>query len=115
MALSTESRALRRSNIVFKRGIDPDNLVTVLYSNFLLTPEEKSKATLRTLTDSQKLEELFMTLERRVSVEPDDFHKLISVLRDEPAIKAVGDRIQGAQMHSVSVCMCICMCSSLCS
>ena len=80
---------------MFQRGVDPDNLVTVLYSNFLLTPEEKSKATQRTLTHSQKLDEIFTTLERRVSVKPDDFHTLVRVLREEPAIKAVGDRIQG--------------------
>ena len=44
LGLSAESRALRRSNTVFTRGVDPDNLVTVLYSNFLLTPEEYEKA-----------------------------------------------------------------------
>ena len=49
--LSTESRALRRSNVVFNRGVDPNNLVTVLYSNLLLTPQEKAQANQRTETD----------------------------------------------------------------
>ena len=96
MALSTESIALRKSNAVFKRGVDPDNLVTVLYSNLLLTPEEKGKATQRTLTDDQKLEEMFTTLERRVSTNPEEFHTLVKALRDEPAMEAVGNRMQGA-------------------
>ena len=95
MALSRESIALRKSNAVFKRGVDPDNLITVLYSNILLTPEEKSKATHKTLTDDQKLEEVFTSLERRVSVIPGDFHKLVEALRDEPALKPVGDKMQG--------------------
>lgn len=79
---------------MFKRGVDPDNLVTVLYSSFLLSHDEKSKATQKTLTDEQKLEEMFTALERRVSTTPGDFHKLVKALRDEPAMKAVGDRIQ---------------------
>ena len=95
MALSRESIALRKSNTVFKRAVDPDNLITVLYSNLLLTHEEKLNATQRTLTDDQKLEEVFTAMERRVSVTPGAFHKLVEVLRDEPALKAVGDKIQG--------------------
>ena len=95
MEMSAESRALRKSNAVFKKGVDPDNLVTVLYSNLLLTSEEKSKATQRTLTDDQKLEEMFTALERRVSVKPTDLKTLIQSLRDEPAMVAVAGKIQG--------------------
>ena len=97
MALTTsvESRTLRRSNTVFTRGVDPDNLVTVLYSNLLLTPEEKARATQQTLTVHQKLEEIFQTMERRISVTPGDLHVLIKALKAEPATKAVGDKMQG--------------------
>ena len=95
LTMSVESRALRRSNMVFTRGVDPDNLVTVLYSYFLLTPEEKARATQRTLTIHQKLEEIFQTMERRISVTPGDLHVLIQALKAEPATKAVGDKIQG--------------------
>ncbi|CAI8039167.1 hypothetical protein GBAR_LOCUS21770 [Geodia barretti] len=92
--MSVESRTLRRSNTVFTRGVDPDNLVTVLYSNLLLTPEEKARATQQTLTIHQKLEEIFRTMERRISVTPGDLHVLIKALKAEPATKAVGDKIQ---------------------
>ena len=95
LGLSAESRALRRSNTVFTRGVDPENLVTVLYSNFLLTPEEKARAMKQTLTIGQKLEEIFQSLERRVSTRPQDFKKIIRALMAEPALKAVGDEIQG--------------------
>lgn len=80
---------------MFKKGVDPENLVTVLYSKELLTPEEKSRATQRTLTDDQKLEEMFTSLEKRVSTDPGSFHTLVEALRDEPAMKTVADKIQG--------------------
>ena len=95
LGLSVESRALRRSNTVFTRGVDPENLVTMLYSNFLLTPEEKARAMKQTLTIGQKLEEIFQSLERRVSTRPQDFKKIIRALMAEPALKAVGDEMQG--------------------
>ena len=95
LGLSVESRALRRSNTVFTRGVDPDNLVTVLYSNFLLTPEEKARAMKQTLTVGQQLEEIFQSLERRVSTRPQDFKIIIRALMAEPALKAVGDKMQG--------------------
>lgn len=95
MALSREARALRRSNVVFKRGIDPDTVIAVLYSKFLLTPEEKGRATQKTLTADQQLDIVFDWLERRVSVQPTVFHELVKVLEDEPALEAVGKRMQG--------------------
>ena len=95
LGLSAESRALRRSNSVFTRGVDPENLVTVLYSNLLLTPEEKARAMKQTLTVGQKLDEIFQSLERRVSTRPQDFKKIICALMAEPALKAVGDEMQG--------------------
>ena len=95
MAQSVESRALRRSNLVFKKGVDPDNLVTLLYSNELLTPEEKSKARQKMLTDGEKLEEVFTFLERRVSTDARIFHELLKVLQEEPALKGVADQMQG--------------------
>ena len=95
MALSAESRALRRSYAVFKGGVDPDNLVTQLYSNFLLTQDEKAKATQKTLTPGEKCEAIFEALERRVSTDPACLKTLIQTLKNEPATASVGDKIQG--------------------
>ena len=99
LTMSVESGALRRSNMVFTRGVDPDNIVKVLYSNLLLTPEEKARATQQTLTAQQKLEEIFQAMERRIAVNPGDLHVLIQALKAEPAIKAVGDRIEGKGIY----------------
>ena len=95
LGLSAESRALRRSNTVFTRCVDPDNLVTVLYSNFLLTPEEYEKASQATAPGDQRLKAMFMALERRVSANPSVFHTLIQVLQWEEALKDVADVMQG--------------------
>lgn len=94
MAQSAEARALRKSYEVFKKGVDPANLVTLLYSRELLTPEEKTKATNRSSSSDEKLEELFASMERRVSAKPPDFHKLVKALKDEPALKPVADQMQ---------------------
>ena len=95
LSLSVESVALRRSNAIFTRAGDPDGLVIVLYSNFLLTPDEKIRALQENLTDRQKMEKIFQTMERCVSVNPSDFHTLLSVLKAEPATKALGKEMQG--------------------
>ncbi|CAI8032735.1 hypothetical protein GBAR_LOCUS18483, partial [Geodia barretti] len=50
---SAELRALRRSNVIFTRGLDPENLVRVLYTKGLLTPEERDNATKQTSTTCQ--------------------------------------------------------------
>ena len=93
--LSVESRSLRRSYAVFTSGVDPENLVKVLYSNFLLTREEKDKAMKESLTDGQKLQEIFKAMERRVSVQPSAFHTLLKALAEEPATEEVAIRMKG--------------------
>ena len=95
LGLSAESRALRRSNTVFTRGVDPENLVTVLYSNFLLTPEEYEKASQATAPGDQRLKAMFKALECRVSANPSVFHTLIQVLQGEEVLKDVADVMKG--------------------
>ena len=95
MALSRESRVLRESYAVFKRGVDRDTVITLLYIKFLLTPEEKARATVPTLTADQQLDVVFEALERRVSADPSVFHNLVQVLLEKPALAAVGRKMQG--------------------
>ena len=93
--VSVESRSLRRSCTVFTSGVDPENLVKVLYGNFLLTPEERDKALKESLTDGQKLQEIFKAMERRVSVKPIYFNTLLQALEEEPATEEVAKRMKG--------------------
>lgn len=95
LSISRESRALRASYVVFKRGTDPDTVVTVLYSKFLLTPEEKQRALQETLTPGQQLDKIFDCLERRVSANANVFHKVVQMLLNEPALEEVGKNMQG--------------------
>lgn len=95
MELSKESRALRESYAAFKRGVDPDTIITMLYSKLLLTPEEKGKAKQRMLTIDEQLDVIFECLERRVSADSSIFNKLVQLLLEEPVLKAVGKKLQG--------------------
>ena len=67
----------------------------MLYSKFLLTPEEKERATQSTLPTSKQLDVIFECLERRVSADPSVFNQLVKVLLEEPALEAVGRKMQG--------------------
>lgn len=95
MALTKESKALRSSYVAFKREVDPDTVIPMLYSKFLLTPEEKRTATQRTLTADQQLSVVFECLERRVSADPTVFNELVQLLMEEPALKGAGMKMQG--------------------
>ena len=95
VSTSVASRALRRSYKLIKDGVDPDNLVKVLYSNMLLTREEREKAVQMTETDSQKLEEVVKALERRISANPTVFHTVVQAIMAEPALEAVGHQMKG--------------------
>ena len=93
MAMSREAKALRKSADIFKKSVDPNAIVSKLFSEGMLTPEERSKATQG--TDYQKLEEIFKSLERRVSISARDFHKLVKILKETPALAPVGEQIMG--------------------
>lgn len=92
MALSREYRALRKSCEVFTSGVDPESVVNKLYSKFLLTSEERLSALQKTLTKVQQLNEVYNSLEKRVTANPSDFHKVVEVLLKEPALEAVGKK-----------------------
>ena len=94
MEMSVEAIALRRCNQVFKSGAHPEELVTVLYSEFLLTPDERARIH-PSKTPGQQLDELFTTLERRVSVTPGEFHKLIQIFGNEPVTKPLAEKMKG--------------------
>ena len=101
---SVASRAFRRSHKLFKDGVDPDNLVEVLYSKMLLTREEKAKAVKMTETDSQKLDEIVKALERRISANPTVFHTVVQAIMAEPALEAVGHQMKGElDIHRVDL------------
>ena len=92
---SAELRALRKSYATFIDGVDPAYLVRTLYSKELLTCDEKEMVTQTMLRPSEKLEEMFTILMRRVSTKPDSFHTMLQVLKEEPAMRPVFEKIKG--------------------
>ena len=90
-----ELRALQRSNKVFIDGACPDSLLAALYSRGLLTFNEKEKAMKQSLTDGEKLQEIFKALKRRVSIKPEHFKTLLQILQDEPATEEVAESMIG--------------------
>ena len=90
-----ESRALQKSSEIFINGACPDSLLAALYGRELLTSNEKEKAMKQSLTDGEKLQEIFKALERRVFINPEHFKTLLQVLRDESATKEVAEIMKG--------------------
>ena len=76
-------------------GAEPNTVVMVLYSKFLLTPEEKGKVMQNPQDAGWQLDVVFGFLERLVSADPSVFHKLVQMLLNEPALEEVGKKIQG--------------------
>lgn len=95
MAFSRESKTLCHCFLVFKRAVDPDTIITVLYSEFLVMREERGRAIQKTLTTDQQLDMDFKCLERRVSADPSVFPRLVQVLLAEPALEGVGKATRG--------------------
>ena len=89
------------------RGVDPACIVMPLFAEGLLTQEERDKATHRMLTANAQLKEIYAALERRVSTNPKNFHTLVNVLRNEPALKDVGDQIQGSYVAILDFFYCL--------
>jgi hypothetical protein len=87
--------ALQKSYKKFMDGVDPANIVTPLFTEELLTKEEREKSTLQTRTENQQLQEIYVALERRVSANPQYFHTLVEILQSVPALKDVGDHMKG--------------------
>lgn len=95
MAQTSELRALDKSYEVFTRGADPDTVARKFYSNGLLTPEDRGRATQRMLTADQQLDEVFKGLRRRVSINPSAFSTAVNLLLEEPALAELGKKMQG--------------------
>ena len=93
--MSSEYKALRKSYDEFMKGADPSSLMAPLYSQDLLTDEEKARALLDTQTNRKRLDEIFNVLTRRVRVEPKTFLLIMQTLKNVPALKPMGEKMQG--------------------
>ena len=94
MDQSLEYKALRKGATILKGCVSPDDIVTPLFDKELLTPQERSRANAGHLTLDQRMEEVYLALERRVTVKPAAFHTIIDILKNEPALAPVAEKLK---------------------
>ena len=94
-----EYRALRKSHSFFINTGDPGCIAPGLYIQNLLTKSEMEKSRQQSLTNREKLNELYTAVERRVCAEPEKFYKLLEVFEEEPAMSDIAERMKGTAYY----------------
>ena len=94
MDQSLEYKALRKGATILKGCVSPDDIVTPLFDKELLTPQERDRANATHLTPNQRMEEVYLALERRVKVEPAAFWTIIDILEEESALAPVAEKLK---------------------
>ena len=92
---SSELRALRKSAAIFRVSVDPSFIMTALHNEQLLTGSEWNQATQKMLADHERVDAVWTALMRRVAVKSSVFHLVVQILCNEPAMRDLGDRMQG--------------------
>ena len=100
---SREQRALRKTAAIFRAGVDPSFIISALNNEELLTEPEWNQTTQKTLTDDERVDAVWKALVRRVAVDPSVFHLVVNILRNEPAMKKLGDQMQSMSRKGFSV------------
>ena len=90
---SPESRALGQAANHLRKGINPNDIVAVLFDNKLLTEDDRDLANARHLIPSKQMDEVYSALEMRVGVSPEAFHKFVRILIGVPALKPVAKQL----------------------
>ena len=91
--VSPECRALRKSAALLRNNVNPDDIVTLLYDEELLTDGERDSANNDQLIATKRMEKVYSALERRVRVLPEPFHKFVRILIGVPALKPVAKQL----------------------
>ena len=100
---SREQRALRKSAAIFKNSVDPSFIIAALHNEQLLTVPEWNQATQKMLTDDERVDAVWRALVRRVAANSRVFHLVVKILRDEPAMTALGDQMQSMSRKGFNV------------
>ena len=90
---SLESHALRKSAALLRNNVNPDDIISLLYDEELLTDGERDSANNVQLIATKRMEEVYSALERRVRVSPEAFHKFVRILIGVPALKPVAKQL----------------------
>ena len=90
---SPESRTLGQATNLLRKSISPNDIVAVLFDTKLLTEDDRDLANASHLTPRERMDEVYLALERRVRVLPEPFHKFVRILIGVPALKPVAKQL----------------------
>ena len=90
-----ELRSLRDCYDKLIRGIeDPESLADELFSRKLINHASRDEVHQLTRTKEQKNRKLLSAVESSVAIEPDAFEAFVAILKEEPTLQILGDRLQ---------------------
>ena len=90
---SLESRALGQAATLLINSVNPDDIVSLLYDEALLTDGESDSANNDQQIATKRMREVYSALKRHVRVSPEAFHKLVCILIGVPALKPVAKQL----------------------
>ena len=103
---SPEAAVFRRHYTELKAAIQsPGFVADELFARGSIDFNIKEKVHLPTRTTTENTEILLHAIGKKVSVDPDEFYKLIDVLQKEPATKKVAKRLLRRKCSTRKVCM----------
>ena len=92
---SPELIALGRCLEALRRGVHPDDLISKLFSEGILSFAQKGEASNYMLTNAKRTEIALGFVEGRVVSDGRVFHKLVRLLNHEPAYAYLAQRLLG--------------------
>ena len=94
-ALSAESKAFRKCSADLMRGIqDPELLAWELYSDEVISEVVVDEMSVVGLSTVQKKTRLLSAVRNQIAVDPAKFQNLLLVIRNQPQLKAVAQKLK---------------------
>ena len=94
-SLSAASEAFRKCSADLIRGIqDPELLAWELYSDDIVSETVVDEVSVVGLSGVQRKTRLLSAVRSQITVDPNKFQKLILVLRNQPSLKGVAEKLK---------------------
>ena len=93
--MSAESKAFRKCSANLIRGIeDPELLAWELYSDEVISESVVDEVSTVGLSSVQRKTRLLSAVRDTIADDPDKFQNLLIVLRNQPSLKGVADKLK---------------------
>jgi len=91
---STELLVFKRHYSVLQSAIQsPGTLAGILYANGIIDEDVRDRAQLPSITGSKSNQILLNAVEQAIKTEPQNFHKFLDILTDEPTTELLSSRL----------------------